>query len=767
MTSNGQLHKIQRMWKLRKKIYYRMLDTDAALTLGTALLVGIGAGFGAVIFRRLIESIHQFSFSDVPSFLGLDFPLHLLLMPALGGLVVGPLVYYYAREAKGHGVPEVMEALELRGGIIRPRVVLIKALASSVCIGTGGSVGREGPIAQIGSAIGSVVGQVLKLPKERIRTLVACGAAGGVAATFNAPIAGAIFALEVLLRRFGSLYFGAVVISAVTADVIAHYFEGDQRAFLVPDYSLISGWELLFYTLLGLLSAAGGVIFYRLLYYSEDAWARLRFPEPLKPVLGGIILGMVGIYTFQLDGVPRIFGVGYSTIEEALSGNMMLEMALALLVLKLFSTTLTLGSGGSGGIFAPSLFMGAMLGCGYGHLVHSLFPGFTAPAGAYALVGMAAFFSGAAHAPITAVFILFEMTGQYEIIMPLMITSVISTLISRGFSRDSIYTLKLKRRGVVLQQDQHDIDLMQGIFAGEAMNRYPETVTMDMPLDHLMEEFARTHYQALPVVDAQKRLNGIVNIRSMDQLQVQEGLDEKTVSDIADILDLPSVLSNDPLWMVLRHLEEHGGGCVPVIKSDKDPKLLGVLRRIDIIRAYNKVITRKASQQHQEEMLTLRHLNQAGLMQVQISKKSPLVGMKVRELELGEDSLLVSIRRRNKLRVVRGDTVLQAEDQVMIFAEHPRESQLRERLNGNNIVPEGSSETIPVKHREVVIPSGKGASGMLVKDLNLPENCVLVRILRGEEVILPRGNTRLQGEDSVEIVGHEAQLLQAESCLAA
>ncbi len=206
---------------------------------------------------------------------------------------------------------------------------------------------------------------------------------------------------------------------------------------------------------------------------------------------------------------------------------------------------------------------------------------------------------------------------------------------------------------------------------------------------------------------------------------------------------------------------------MPVIKSDKDPKLLGVLRRIDIIRAYNKVITRKASQQHQEEMLTLRHLNQAGLMQVQISKKSPLVGMKVRELELGEDSLLVSIRRRNKLRVVRGDTVLQAEDQVMIFAEHPRESQLRERLNGNNIVPEGSSETIPVKHREVVIPSGKGASGMLVKDLNLPENCVLVRILRGEEVILPRGNTRLQGEDRVEIVGHEEQLLQAESCLAA
>ena len=444
---------------------------------------------------------------------------------------------------------------------------------------------------------------------------------------------------------------------------------------------------------------------------------------------------------------------------------MMLEMALALLVLKLFSTTLTLGSGGSGGIFAPSLFMGAMLGCGYGHLMNLFFPEFTAPAGAYALVGMAAFFSGAAHAPITAVFILFEMTGQYEIIMPLMISSVISTLISRGISSDSIYTLKLKRRGVVLQQDQHDVDLMQGITSGEAMNRHPEMVTMDMSLEQLMEEFARTHYQALPVVDEQKRLTGIVNIRSIDQLQLQEGLDGKKVSDIAEILDLPKVNSTDPLWLVLRHLEEHGGGCVPVIKSEKDPKLLGVLRRIDIIRAYNKVVTRKASQQHQEEMLTLRHLNQAGLMQVRISSKSPLVGMKVRELELGEDSLLVSIRRRNKLRVVRGDTVLQAGDEVMIFSEHPRGSQLRERLSGDTSGDGDIAEATSVKHREVVIPSGKGASGMLVKDLNLPENCVLVRILRGEKVILPRGNTRLQGEDRVEIVGHEKQLLHAETCL--
>ena len=760
------LSRILRLWRMRRKIYHRWVDTDATLTLGTALVVGIGAGFGAVIFRRLINEIHQFSFSTLPSWLASDFPLHLLLVPAIGGALVGPLVYYFAREAKGHGVPEVMEALELRNGIIRPRVVLIKALASSICIGTGGSVGREGPIAQIGSALGSVVGQVLRLPKDRIRTLVACGAAGGVAATFNAPIAGAIFALEVLLRRFNSLYFGAVVISAVTADVIAHYFEGDQRAFLVPAYSLISSWELLLYALLGFVSAGGGMLFSRLLYFSEDLWARIRFPEPLKPVLGGIILGVVGLYTFKLDGIPRIFGVGYSSIDQVLTGKLALEVTLSLLMLKLFSTTLTLGSGGSGGIFAPSLFMGAMLGCSFGLLVNQFFPGWTAPAGAYALVGMAAFFSAAAHAPITSVFILFEMTGDYEIILPLMIATVISTLVSRGFSRDSIYTLKLKRRGVELQQDQQEIDLMQGVTVGQAMNRKPDTVSMDLPLEGLVEEFSRNHYQAVPVIDDNRKLAGVVNIRNLDAIKADGEMSGKKVSDIANTLDLPTATPSDPLWLVLRHLEEYGGGCVPVVRSQKDQKLVGVLRRIDIIRAYNRIVSKKAIEQHREDILKLRHLNQAGLIQVQISAKSPVVGRQVRELNLGEDSLLVSIRRKNRLRVVRGDTVLQKGDQVMIFAEHPKGNQLRKQLAGETVDSDTlAGEERPVIHREIVIPPGKGASGVQVKDLNLPEDCVMVRISRGSKIILPRGNTRLQGDDCVEIIGCEEEITKAETCL--
>ena len=213
------------------------------------------------------------------------YPLKLILIPAQGGAIVGPLVYYFESKAKGHGVPDVMEGLELRGCKIRPRVVVVKSLASSVCIASGVSVRREGLIEQIGSALGSFFGQVLKLSEDHVRTLVACVAAVGISATFNTPIAGGILALKVFLHRFGSVYFGAVVISAVTGDVIAHYFEGNSRTFLTPEYTLQSPWKLLLYTLMGFIAALASVGFSRLLYFSEDIWNSIRLPETIKPLL--------------------------------------------------------------------------------------------------------------------------------------------------------------------------------------------------------------------------------------------------------------------------------------------------------------------------------------------------------------------------------------------------------------------------------------------------------------------------------------------------
>ena len=747
-------------------LQWRLLDADSSVMLVTSLIVGIGAGLGAVLFRRLIDWIHNFAYNDIAGILAEWYPLHLIVIPALGGAIVGPLVYYFAREAKGHGVPEVMEALELRGGKIRPRVVVVKSLASSVCIASGGSVGREGPIAQIGSALGSLIGQLLKLSEDRVRTLVACGAAGGIAATFNAPIAGAVFALEVLLRRFGSVYFGAVVISAVTADVIAHYFEGDSRTFLTPEYTMQSPWELLLYTLMGFIAALAAVGFSRLLYFSEDIWGLIRIPEPAKPLFGGILLGLLGIISYQIDGFPRVFGVGYETIENTLFSQLTLQVTFGLLLLKLVATTLTLGSGGSGGIFAPSLFMGAMLGASFGQIAHTIFPEIVAPSGAYALVGMAAFFGGAAHAPITAILILFEMTGDYQIILPLMLSTVLSTIVSRNLSPDSIYTLKLKRRGVELSQDTQAIDLMQGVTAEIAMNCETDAVSSDMSLIELMSTFSSTHYHALPVVQNETELVGLITINELDHVRSKGTLESKTIADILTINNPATILPHQPVWMALRHLEAQGEGCVPVVSESGKNILLGVLRRIDIIRAYNKAVTKRAQDQHHSEILNIRKLNQSGLSEVTLRADSPNVGKRVKELRLGGDALIVSVRRAGNLRIVRGETILHAEDQVTIFSEKPKSEFLEKYLNGT-LEDSDVPEKLLVCHREVEIPPESSIDGQRIRDINLPEDCVLVKIVRNRQIILPRGNTLLQVGDIVEIFGMEEKLAEAEQQLTA
>jgi CIC family chloride channel protein len=641
--------------------------SESAVILFTALIVGVGAGLGAVIFRRLIEGVQTLAYDGLGGLLEEIYPYYLLVIPALGGAIFGPLIYRFAREAQGHGVPEVMEAVALRGGRIRPRVAIVKALASAICIGTGGSVGREGPIAQIGSALGSTVGQLFRLSDERVRNLVACGAAGGIAATFNAPIAGSVFALEVILGQFRATYFGAVVISAVLADVIAHAFEGDMRAFAVPAYVLVSPWELFFYALLGLLAAGVAVGFTRLLYLSEDLWDKLRFPEYFKPVLGGVLLGVVGIVTPKLDGFPRVFGVGYDTITQALSGELALQVTLVLLFAKVVATIVTLGSGGSGGVFAPSLFMGAMLGEAFGQIVHAIFPTITAPVGAYALVGMAAVFSGAARAPIAAILILFEMTGDYHIILPLMLTTVIATLASRLMSPESIYTLKLTRRGVHLQQGQ-DIDVMQSVSVRDAMSTEVDTVPLTMSLDELANEFARSHHHGFPVVDDASDLAGVVSIQDLERAKASGSVEGKTVADIATREGLLVAYPYEPMWKALRRLGLRDVGRLPVVEEEGSRRLVGAVRRSDIIRAYDRAIAARAHHQHRAEVLRLGQVDGTSFLHLRVAPDSAAAGQRISELDLPEECLIISVRRGRRLHMAHGYTALASGDRVTVFA---------------------------------------------------------------------------------------------------
>jgi CIC family chloride channel protein len=435
-----------------------LLDrTRAELPLiGLCLAVGAGAGLGAVGFRYLIEAFTWvFAGHSDPSALGhftnphLAFlgPFVVLVVPVVGGLLYGPLVYRFAPEARGHGVPEVMLAVHSNEGRIRGRVPIVKSLASAICIGAGGSVGREGPIVQIGSAIGSALGQVSDQAAANTRLLVACGAAGGIGATFNAPIAGVFFALELILRRWDTRSFGLIILAGLVATAVGRIAFGAEAFLTLPPFHLVSDWEYPLYALLGLAAAIVGVIFIRVLYGMEDLADRIwRGPAWLRPAVGGVLLGLV------LLALPEMYGVGYPVLEGAIAGKYVLGALLAFLCGKILATSLTMAIGGSGGVFAPSLFIGAMLGSAYGLGAHDLLPGATAGAGAYGLVGMAALFAAAGRAPMTAILIVFELTGDYKIILPLMLAVVVATGLSHLLSQDSIYTLKLRRRGIDIEQ---------------------------------------------------------------------------------------------------------------------------------------------------------------------------------------------------------------------------------------------------------------------------------------------------------------------------
>ncbi|MEV6647990.1 chloride channel protein [Amycolatopsis sp. NPDC051371] len=560
----------------------RWLRESRSGLVGLAVFIGAGAGLGAIVFRWLITTFtHLFSgqadYSDAgraahPWFPELG-PWFLLLAPVVAGLVYGPLVYKFAPEARGHGVPEVMYAVAERGGRIPVQVSAVKALASALTIGSGGSVGREGPIVQIGSALGSTLGRVTRLPESRLRVLVACGAAGGIAATFNAPLAGPFFAMELILRDFAAESFGAVVLASVTASVVGRAAFGNTAFLDLPPFTLRNPVEYLLFVVLGVVVGACGVLFTRVLYLIEDfcdwVW---RGPEWLRPAVGGLFLG--GLLLL----LPQMYGVGYPVLQNAVEGKYVIGFLLLLLVGKIVATSLTIGIGGSGGVFAPSLFIGAMGGTAFGIVVHAWLPSLTASPGVYGLIGMGAAFAGAARAPITAVIVLFELTGQYTIILPMLTAIVIATATSRALSRDTIYTLKLSRRGVDL--DRHPQEKRLATTTVEAVAEpLPEPLPAGTPLERAAYALAVSGHGILPVIDEDGRYQGCVTAQA-----VAEALGDDHDGTVGDLAGLPPLVTCETsLAEALTALTNAPGTGLPVL--DGDHQLTGWLTHQAVLSA--------------------------------------------------------------------------------------------------------------------------------------------------------------------------------------
>lgn len=572
-------------WSSRRRFREQLDRVQPFSLVLLACAVGVVTGGGAIVFAELINLVQWLAIGST------DLPLyvlphlswyHILFIPAIGGLLVAPLTFFASREAGGHGVPEVIESIAFKGGKIRPQVALVKSLASALTIGTGGSVGREGPIVQIGAALGSSLGQVLRVPSSRLPTLAGCGVAGGIAAVFNAPIAGAFFALEVVMGNFAMPAFGPVMLSSVLATVVSRAYFGNHPAFVVPGYTLKSEWELPLYLFLGIACGLGGLAFMFVLDTLEKWFAKLPVHHLLKPALGGLILGVVILF------VPNIYGIGYATMDAILRGGLSWLWLLLLLPVKMGATSLTLASGGSGGLFLPILYLGAITGGLFGFGVEALFPGVTAPSGAYALVGMAAFLAGAIHCPITAFLLLFEITGDYHIILPLMVSCTVSTLVAKLLREESIYTLQLMRRGIDVHSREEN--LMRAFTVGQVMRREMPTLRDSAPFAEVVRHFLVSELPVCFVVDQSGRLLGEISIHDVKTMLQEDALGPLVIAE--DLLQKPEATAG-PDETLARCLEKFAAieqEYLPVVSPAM--QLQGVISQRDILNLYNREMLR-------------------------------------------------------------------------------------------------------------------------------------------------------------------------------
>lgn len=549
--------------------------TQSTFLLLAAFVVGIGGGLGAVGFRYLIAAESYLAMGVMGSSLSFLGRANVIPVLIVGGVVTSVLVARFAREAKGHGVPEVMAAVALRGGIMRPRVIAVKSLASATCIGFGGSCGREGPIVQIGSAIGSVLGQIWRAPSSIVRTLVACGAASGISATFNAPIGGVFFASEVILGRFEPRSFASIVVASVVAAVIGRSFFGNHPSFTASAFYLVSPAELALYALLGVVAALWAAGFVKLLYFIEDRFEAWRIGWYFKAALGFGLVGLIG------TRYPQIFGVGYASVDAVLAQHVPALHALALAALKPLATSLTLGAGGSGGIFAPSLFTGAMLGDAFGTVAHTAFPSWTAGAAAYGLVAMSAVFAAAAEAPITSIMIVFEMSNDYTIILPLMVCTVIATLLGRRLLGSTIYEMKLIRQGIDWVRARNP-GFFTRVPVSAVERRAPVVAHCGESVREVAARLEGTDELAVPLV-AGGRFLGLIAVS-----EIAAGLARTAAPDsrIEELNRVPAVTlsSSDSLEKAAISMADPRTPLLAVI--DKDGSFSGIVTRRDVLEAY-------------------------------------------------------------------------------------------------------------------------------------------------------------------------------------
>ena len=552
-----------------------------------AALLGFLAGFASTFFRWMIEffesifSVKGFSLAGIPP---QTYPFLLPLMPMLGGLFIGLICKYFPNAVKENGVHKVMYAVALNDGKVRKRTIASCAVTSSITIGSGGSAGREGPTVQIGAAVGSTIGQLLHLSTERMRVLVGCGAAAGIAASFNAPLAGVLFALEIILGDFAIHTFSPIIIASVIGTVTGRALEGNEVTFNVPVHELVHPTEIIFYLALGMLCGIVARLFTFMYFYIQQVFEeKLKTADIYKPAIGGLIVGMISIF------MPQILGNGYDVMEQALTGQMFWGLAFLLVFMKIICTSITLGSGGMGGVFAPSLFIGAMVGTAFGSSVHFIFPNLSASAETYSVVGMGAVAGAVMQAPLTNILMLFELTNDYTLILPIMATCIAASYTYQRFTKHSIYMQNLLNKGINIRHGR-EASIMNSIKVRDVMSTEVTTIAQEMPFRKILEAISYSKNFYFPVLDNKGDMTGILSFSDIREVIFEEQLGDLLV---AGELANPKVISLTPQQNLNEAMEifsQLDVDQLPVVRSEDKLKVIGMLTRSEMMASYNRAI---------------------------------------------------------------------------------------------------------------------------------------------------------------------------------
>ncbi|MDY0351224.1 MAG: chloride channel protein [Desulfobulbaceae bacterium] len=582
-----------------------LVPGESTRTIFIAACIGLMAGGVIILFRESLELVHQVIFVRGSELLRINEGgwrrLLLPLLPLTGAVLLIPLSLMFPGKVNGYAFPRFLRRVNLENGVIEGKNIFIKILATALTIGSGNSAGVEGTIAQIGGALGSKVGQTMRVSGKRMKVYIAAGCAGGIAGIFNAPIAGIFFAAEiVLLGSYEISSFAALVIASAAATVVSRAYYGEFPAFPIPDYQVVNPFvEFPLYILMALIIGILAVVHIRFFYLVRDRFRELKVHPLVKPLIGALLVGIIGI------GFPQVMGDGYTYIERTLAGEGLIWVMLALVVLKSVATAITLGSGGAGGIFAPALFIGAVIGGAFGSVMHLLLPQYTANPGAYATVGIGAFLAASTHAPMTAIFLLFEMTGNYLIIIPIMITSILGSSIAKSLYQDSIDTVDFTREGINIHEGR-EVAIMKSIKVGKAITEEVDFISENANINHLLQLFrlAKDSFY-FPVVNSKGRMVGVVSMQDVKNILHDE---KQRVCYLVGAIcsrDVIQLTPDDNLYDAMQLFDLKGIEEIPVVESHEDPWVLGMIKRRDVITAYNHEVLKRGISEKEENFRVL------------------------------------------------------------------------------------------------------------------------------------------------------------------